>query len=146
MQMHRKEERYHSANVWIAGELFCFSFRLSLLLWGGSGRGTWALNRAAYSAWPCPPHGFFWGKEGLWVACLIRAVGNQVPWSEAGRGGELVQREGNLAAQPLFSYCPWASIRITCKLFSTAVSESESGVITRLLANSHVLLRSRLLH
>ena len=50
-----------------------------------------------------------------------------------------MQREGNLAAQPLFSYCPWASINIICKLVSTAVSESESGVITRLPANSQVL-------
>ena len=42
------------------------------------------------------------------MAGLIRTVGNQVPWSENGREGELVQREGNLAAQPLFSYCPSA--------------------------------------
>ena len=46
------------------------------------------------------------------MAGLIRTVGNQVPWSENGRGGELVQREGNLAAQPLFSYCPSARISI----------------------------------
>lgn len=51
------------------------------------------------------------------MACLIGAVGNQVPWSEAGRGGELVQREGNLAAQPLVSYCPWASIRYHLQAF-----------------------------
>ena len=50
-----------------------------------------------------------------------------------------MQREGNLAVQPLFPYCPWASVNIICMCVSTVVSESESSVITRLPATSQVL-------
>lgn len=133
----QKEERCRSAIVASGGcelQVNCFVFHLEveLLIWGGSRRGAWALDPAAYSA------------DGVSLPMAILGKGplsglfNQSSWQPGAQSGD--GREGELCKGRAIwphSHCSGtalcASINIICKLVSTAVSESESGVITRLL-------------